>query len=89
MLDRRQYQCIDCGRYFKEDNPFSFEKKSTSIFTENMIVEDLRSMTATYKSVAQKYLYNAVICVDPFLVIENLSTCLQNIRWRIMSEYAS
>ena len=186
VLYRRQYQCIDCGRYFKEDNPFSFEKKSTSIFTEDMIVEDLRSITATYKSVAQKYnvsttyvqntfdknvslsrlplpevmcvdevyskklsyhkycfivyspmdrkiidvmpsrhkdilstyfsrisseergnvkyfstdlyetyrqlaqkyLYNAVICADPFHVIENLSTCLQNVRRRIMSEYA-
>jgi transposase len=186
VLYRRQYQCIDCGRYFKEDNPFSFEKKSTSIFTEDMIVEDLRSLTATYKSVAQKYnvsttyvqntfdknvslsrlplpevmcvdevyskklsyhkycfivyspmdrkiidvmpsrhkdilstyfsrisseergnvkyfstdlyetyrqlaqkyLYNAVICTDPFHVIENLSTCLQNVRRRIMSEYA-
>ena len=186
VLYRRQYQCVDCGRYFKEDNPFSFNNKSTSIFTEHMILEDLRNITSTYKSIAlkynisitqvqnifdkyvslsrlplpevmcvdevyskklsyhkycfivynpidrkvvdvmpsrhkdilstyfsrisceergnvkyfstdlyetyrqlaQKYFYNAVICADPFHVIENLSNCLHNVRRHIMYEYA-
>jgi transposase len=183
---RRQYRCKDCGRYFQEENPFSFENKSTSIFKEKNILEALKNITATYKSVAlrfnvsdtyvqntfdknvslsrlplpevmcvdevyakklsfhkycmniydpmhrkiidvlpsrhkdilsiyfsrisakergnvrffstdlyetyrqiaKKYFYNAVICADPFHVIENLSNCLHNVRRHVMYDYA-
>ena len=52
---RRQYKCKNCGKYFQEHSPFTDKNKSISAYTEIRILNELKDINATYKSVAYKF----------------------------------
>ena len=55
VMHRRVYKCSNCNHYFTERNPFAFNKGRTSLQKEIKILQDLKSETATFTSVAKRY----------------------------------
>ncbi len=49
----RRFICKDCGMSFYEKNPFCKKEERVSYYTEALIVDKLKSHTATYSSVAR------------------------------------
>ena len=45
-------------------------------------------MYLTYKLIAKKYFKKAIICVDPFHVIQLINNCLSKLRIRLMNSYS-
>ena len=54
-LHRRIYKCKCCNKYFKEPNPFCDEGKQNSIYKDYKIIQALKDLNATYKSIAEKF----------------------------------
>lgn len=65
-LHRHSYRCDDCNHYFLQDNPFKMTGRNTTRETEQAILDDLRDITNTYKSVAQKYNVSPSYVMDLF-----------------------
>lgn len=55
VLHRRVYRCIDCNSYFKEFNPFSESKRTTTLQKDIKILEALKDIHSTYTSVAKRF----------------------------------
>lgn len=55
ILHRRIFKCNECGHYNIERNPFTISKVQTSIQKEIKILQELKSETATFTSIAKKY----------------------------------
>lgn len=51
----RRYKCKHCNKIFYEYNPFSNSYDKVSTFTRVMVLDALRSHTATFTSVAKQY----------------------------------
>lgn len=51
----RRYKCKYCGKIFYETNPFALVNEKVSTYTRIMVLEALRSHTATFTSVAKQY----------------------------------
>ena len=51
----RRYKCKYCGKIFYETNPFASINEKVSTYTRIMVLETLRSHTATFTSVAKQY----------------------------------
>lgn len=54
-LYRRCYKCTRCSSYFKEPNPFTESKRTTSLQKDIKILEALRSVTANYTQIAKQF----------------------------------
>ena len=54
ILKRRIYQC-NCGRTFREKNPFVSTKQKITIQKEYKILEALKDINKTYSSVAEEF----------------------------------
>lgn len=55
LYKARRYKCNFCGKVFYEYNPFSYKKDQTSTYTILAVLDDLRSHTATFTSVAARF----------------------------------
>ena len=66
ILYRRIFVCKACGHYFKETNPFNTSKNSISIHKEFKILNALKSINATYTSVAIRFNVSTTYVVDLF-----------------------
>ena len=51
----RRYKCKYCNKIFYEHNPFATSNEKVSTFTRLMVLDALRSHTATFTSVARQY----------------------------------
>ena len=51
----RRYKCKHCNKVFYEHNPFSNFNEKVSTFTRLMVIDALRSHTATFTSVAKEF----------------------------------
>lgn len=51
----RRYKCKYCNKIFYEHNPFATPNEKVSTFTRLMVLDALRSHTATFTSVARQY----------------------------------
>lgn len=51
----RRYKCKYCNNSFYEFNPFATSNEKISTFTRLMVIDALRSHTATFTSVAKEY----------------------------------
>lgn len=51
----RRYKCKYCGNIFYEYNPFALSNEKISTYTRLVVIEALRSHTATFTSVAKQY----------------------------------
>lgn len=49
----RRFKCKDCGSTFYEINPFTPNNEKTSYYTDALVLEKLKSHTATYSSIAR------------------------------------
>ena len=64
-LYRRVYRC-SCGHYFKQDNPFAEEKRSTSIQKDLNILRQLKLINQTFSSVAKNNNVSVTYVTDVF-----------------------
>lgn len=55
VLHRRCYQCKHCNKYFKENNPFSESKRTTSLQKEIKILLALKELNTTYSEIAKRF----------------------------------
>lgn len=51
----RRYKCKHCNKIFYEHNPFATPNEKVSTLTRLMVIDALRSHTATFTSVAKTY----------------------------------
>ena len=55
ILYSKRFLCVDCRKSFIEENPFSYKFSKTSTLTVLLVLEDLKSHTSTFSSVAKSY----------------------------------
>lgn len=55
LYNARRYQCANCKKSFFEHNPFSHMNMKISVVTVSNVLEDLKHVGETFKSVAQRY----------------------------------
>ena len=55
VLHSKRFLCSDCGKSFIEFNPFSDNLSKISHSTKLLVLEDLKSHTSTFSSVASSY----------------------------------
>lgn len=51
----RRYRCLNCRKSFYEHNPFSHMNMKVSVVTVSNVLEDLKHVGETFKSVALRY----------------------------------
>ena len=54
-LYRRTFKCKSCGHNFKESNPFTEAKRSTSLHKDMKILEALKGLNLNYTSIAKRF----------------------------------
>lgn len=55
MLRKRRYKCLECGKTYVEENPFTSNRSSISYRTKIAIMNDLKDPNITYSFVAKRY----------------------------------
>ena len=55
LYKARRYQCRNCNKSFFEHNPFSHMNMKVSVVTVSNVLNDLKHVGETFKSVAQRY----------------------------------
>lgn len=62
----RRFKCKYCKKVFYEHNPFTVKNSQTSTFTRTAILNELRSHTSTFTSVAQHFMVNKRTVINIF-----------------------
>lgn len=65
-LYRKVYVCKDCSSYYKEHNPFSESKRTTSLQKDLKILEALKSITSSYTQVAKDFNVSPTYVINLF-----------------------
>lgn len=55
FLGYNLFECPNCNKSFFEHNPFSHMNMKISVMTVSNVLEDLKHVGETFKSVAQRY----------------------------------